>query len=132
MGEVIEPRGSWRDDPAEVLALLRELNPQRSRAAVSMYADAFADYRAAQRNIRLNGTMVAHPRTGAPIENPYLKIRETARRALLDLRAKGGLRVDPLWLDDEDEGAGAVSSEVRAFEDDDEADEIGDDEAGAA
>lgn len=117
MGEVMEPEGAWRDDPAEVLAALRELNPQRSRAVVAMYVDAFADYRAAQRNIRLNGTMVAHPRTGAPIENPYLKIRETARRALLDLRQKGALKVDPLWLDDEDDEAAAG---------------IDDDEAGAA
>lgn len=115
MGEVMnEPAGrSWRDDPAKVLEVLRALNPAghrgRAQDAVRMYADAFRDYRAAQANVDANGSIVAHPRTGAPIENPFLKVREAARRSLLDLRAKARLKVDPLWSDDDDAGADGVS-----------------------
>lgn len=43
-----------------------------------IYNDAKATYDEAQANIEKNGAVVAHPRTGAPIENPYIKIRDKA------------------------------------------------------
>ena len=56
-----------------------------------MYAAAFADYREAQYSITKNGAVVANPRTGAPITNPYLKVRDAAENKLLRLarRARG-------------------------------------------
>jgi phage terminase small subunit len=39
-----------------------------------IFRDAEAIYREAVANVRENGAVCAHPRTGTPIENPYLKI----------------------------------------------------------
>lgn len=57
----------------------------------TMYAHAWAEYREAQASISTNGAIVANPRTGAPIPNPYLKVRDAAEAKLLRLsrRAKG-------------------------------------------
>lgn len=74
-------------------AVVAEANPRATSGHVRMYVDAFLDYRAAQENIDANGTIVFHPRTGAPIQNPYLPIRAAAMAAMLKL----GLRADSLW-----------------------------------
>jgi phage terminase small subunit len=57
----------------------------------TMYAHAWAEYREAQESITKNGAVVANPRTGAPITNPYLKVRDAAEAKLLRLarRARG-------------------------------------------
>ena len=39
-----------------------------------IYRDASEVYREAVENVKKNGAVCAHPRTGTPIENPYLKI----------------------------------------------------------
>jgi phage terminase small subunit len=50
------------------------------------YAAEYVTYREADANIAQNGAVVAHPRTGAPLENPYLRIRDRARAALDRMR----------------------------------------------
>ncbi len=100
----MEDAGDWRDVRDEVVAYLREENPSASLQAVVMYADAFSEYRAAMANIREHGSVVLHPRTGAPCDNPFLKVRDNARKACLELGRR--LReVDALWweVDEEDE-----------------------------
>lgn len=59
-----------------------------------MYADAFLEYAEASENIRKTGSIVAHPRTSNPIENPYLPIRDRARLAL---QRMGSAKTDFLW-----------------------------------
>lgn len=60
-----------------------------------MYADCFVDYREAQDNITKNGNVVAHPRTGTPIDNPYIKVKAAAMANLRKLtRVK---HVGRLW-----------------------------------
>ena len=73
------------------LAKLRALNPRATPARIQIYADALADYRQAQANISEFGAIVFHPRTGAPIDNPYLRVRDRAADRLLrlDLKAAG-------------------------------------------
>lgn len=71
---------------------LAKLNPRRE-AEVRIYVDTYADYCVAQANIEANGTIVFHPRTGAPIENPYLRIRDRAGKVITDSR----LRTGDLW-----------------------------------
>jgi phage terminase small subunit len=60
----------------------------------TMYADAFLEYTEATANIEENGTIVQHPRTANPIENPYLAIRDRAARKLAAMRK---LKADFLW-----------------------------------
>jgi phage terminase small subunit len=68
-----------------------------------MYADAFAEYREATENIVRNGSLVADPRTGVPIPNPYGPIRDRALRKLQTMRS-----VPAAWLWD------AAADEVKA------------------
>lgn len=72
-------------------ALVKSRTP---RAKAVMYADAFIEYREAAANIAKNGTIVQHPRTANPIENPYLVIRDRAMRKIQNFR---GIKADFLW-----------------------------------
>jgi phage terminase small subunit len=92
-GEVTGPVRDWRDDRAAVVGYLCRVNGTASAARVALYADAFLEYRLAQANIREHGPVVLHPRTGAPIDNPLLKVRDRARAAL----QKQHMRSDELW-----------------------------------
>ncbi len=58
------------------------------------YADAYMEYQEATENITRNGTIVAHPRTANPIENPYLKIRDRAAAKLAGMKY---IKADFLW-----------------------------------
>lgn len=68
-----------------------------------LYCDAFLEYQEANENIIKNGSVVAHPRTSAPIENPYVKIRNGAMQNLLRIM---GLKTDRLWLANEGADSG--------------------------
>ena len=59
----------------QVLTRLRCLNPDTTSDRLVMYADAYMDYQQAAANIREHGAVVAHPKTGAPFDTPYLKVR---------------------------------------------------------
>lgn len=56
----------------------------------TQYADAFCDYQKAAENIRQFGPIVQHPRTGNPIPNPYLGIREGAQNLMRRMRGVDG------------------------------------------
>jgi phage terminase small subunit len=77
----------------EVMAHLREINPGRQTDKLVMYVDAYMDYQEAADNIRENGAVVAHPKTGAPFDNPYLKVRQ---QMLVTLQ-KMNLNTEGLW-----------------------------------
>lgn len=67
----------------EICSKLKALNHASTRASdIAIYADAFIEYRAAQANIDQHGTIVFHPKTGAPIENPYIAIRNKASQVI--------------------------------------------------
>ena len=77
----------------DVLEILEVLNPDSPSAKIRIYADAFMTYQEAQANIDEHGAMVAHQKTGAPIENPYLKIRDSTAKQLLGM----DMAADGLW-----------------------------------
>jgi len=60
----------------------------------NQYGDAFLEYMKATRNIDEFGVIIKHPRTGNPIENPYLAIRD---RALKKLQSMRNIKADYLW-----------------------------------
>jgi phage terminase small subunit len=86
----------WRAVRAESFALLLLHNPKAALALVNLYADAFAEYARAAANIAELGPIVQHPKTGSPIDNPYLRIRDANARTLKDPRFVR-LKTDPLW-----------------------------------
>lgn len=96
MGEVKQAKSSSGRDlsKADILAILEAENPRARRDQLVVYVDAFLEYRAAQANIDANGTIVFHPRTGSPIDNPYLKVRNQAAAAMARVRLKN---TDPIW-----------------------------------
>lgn len=51
-----------------------------------LYADAVLEYLEASENIDRNGIIVAHPRTGAPLQNPYVRVRDNAIKKLSAMR----------------------------------------------
>ena len=65
-----------------VASLVRE-NPRARRDAIEIYASAFVDYQEAAKNIGEHGTIVFHPKTGAPVENPYLAVRAKVEAVML-------------------------------------------------
>lgn len=78
---------------AQVVEALRAQNPGTRDDRLFVYTDALLEYAAAQANISEHGTIVSHPRTGAPIVNPYIEIRNVAAKTMLSLR----LRSAGLW-----------------------------------
>lgn len=78
----------------QILATLARDNPRIPLATASMYADAFCQYCEATANIATHGAIVIHPRTGQPMDNPYLRIQASAKRSILKLHIP---RTAPLW-----------------------------------
>ena len=79
---------------AEVIVILKRDNPRARLEDLHLYADAFLSYSTASANITEFGDVVAHPRTGTPISNPYLPILVAARKALQSARP---LNTSSLW-----------------------------------
>ncbi|QDV26750.1 P27 family phage terminase small subunit [Aureliella helgolandensis] len=80
-------------EPAAVLALLLSLGNQRDQA--TLYANSYCEYQEAQANIAANGAVAANPRTGAPMDNPYLKVRDKAEAKLLAMGRR--MKTEGLW-----------------------------------
>ena len=78
----------------EVIAVLAEDNPRAGRGDLVMYAAAYLEWQYAAANIAEHGTIVAHPRTAAPIENPYVKVRASAMATMAKVRLR---QTDRLW-----------------------------------
>jgi len=78
----------------QILAVLNRLNPDAKSSDIVIYTDAFLEYRAAQSNISEHGSVVFHPRTGSPIDNPYVKVRDRASELLRKMRR---IECDELW-----------------------------------
>ena len=77
------------------VAVLRRDNPGVRLDDIMIYVDAYLDYMEATENINEYGVIVSHPRTGAPVENPYLRVRSTAVATMQ--RVRKVKRVDRLW-----------------------------------
>lgn len=58
--------------------ILEADNPRASRTDLVVYLDALIIYIKASENVRRNGAICQHPRTGTPIDNPYLKVMASA------------------------------------------------------
>lgn len=77
--------------------MLEEDNPGAKVDDVELYTHQFLTYLEAAENVLANGTIVAHPRTGAPMENPYVKVRATAQGQLKKIKRLR--KLDRLWLE---------------------------------
>lgn len=78
---------------SEVISILKYNNPSINNDKIIMYTDLYMDYQEAAKNIREQGALVSHPKTGAPIDNPYLKIRIKMNESLRKIR----INSDGLW-----------------------------------
>lgn len=80
---------------ADILEALQKQNPKARPSDLVIYADALTEYRKAQENIDDHGSIVFHPRTGAPIDNPYVRVRD---RASALIRRMKTIKAEGLWL----------------------------------
>lgn len=86
------------DQHSLVCSYLRILNPDASEAEIGIYADYMRSYSTATANIREHGEIVQHPRTAAPITNPYLEVRDSAVKMLRTIKLQTGkLTASPLF-----------------------------------
>lgn len=84
-----------------IIEQLKRDNPSANHGEVAIYVDAFFRYQEARNNIDEHGSIVAHPRTGAPIDNPYLKILDAAAKQMM---ACGRVRdVESIWRQDSEQ-----------------------------
>lgn len=90
---------------ATIIALLRGANPQAREDELQLYAVAYVEYQEAQAKIVDLGVVLSHPRTGIPMDNPYLKIRKAATEQMLRLvNGSRHLRdVNMLWENNDGE-----------------------------
>lgn len=70
----------------EAIQILMDFDNELEMDRVCMYADAFVEYQEAQANIEEHGAIVLHPRTGAPIPNPYSDVKARAMKTMLSLK----------------------------------------------
>lgn len=80
----------------DIAAELALDNPNAREIDLRIYADALRTYHEAARNVRANGAICSHHRTGSPIENPYLKIQAQQGAILTKMRAIKSDRVSAM------------------------------------
>jgi phage terminase small subunit len=83
----------------DIEAELRKDNRSTRAIDLRVFADALRTYHEASANIRKHGAIVMHPRTGAPLENPYLKVQEKAGAVLTRMRSIRADRISALLAD---------------------------------
>ena len=81
----------------EIVAELVKRKTPADRAV--QYADVFLEYQTASENITKNGVIVTNPRTGQPMTNPYVPIRDGA---LKKLGRMYGVKAEFLWASGSD------------------------------
>ena len=69
-----------------ILEELKLSNPKKKEMELKIYADAMLLYVEAAKNVQDNGAICSHPRTGTPIENPYLKVMATQGKVLARMK----------------------------------------------
>ena len=74
----------------EIIKELKSDNKRQSDINLEVYANALLAYWEASKNIEENGIICLHPRTGTPVENPYLKIQKSQG----DVITKSNIRSD--------------------------------------
>lgn len=83
------------------LSRIRDLiaaeNPTARVDDVELYARQFLTYLEAAENIEKNGTIVGHPRTGQPMENPYVKVRTAAQSSMQKMKRLR--KLNHLWTE---------------------------------
>lgn len=85
---------------SQIVALLTADNPRAKLGDLHQYASSFIQWKEAETNIRANGAICAHPRTGAPMTNPYLAVQTGA---LKNLQLFQRLKTDSLWAIEQDQ-----------------------------
>lgn len=83
-----------RDNRDAVRAYLMTIGNRPEKA--SLYADVYAEYRIAQKNIRELGAVVSDGRTGAAAANPYQASNDKAF-SKLEILHKAGVKTGELW-----------------------------------
>lgn len=84
-----DARAEWRRVAPQLLAL--GMLSKLDRAALSAYCVAWARWLQAEQHIKVHGPIVAAPRTGVPMQNPFLSVANKAMDQFLRLAAEFGM-----------------------------------------
>lgn len=91
--------------------MLTKSNPDRADL-VQLYLDQFMAYLDANDHLAEQPAVVADPKTKELVQNPYLLVRQSARRAMLEMRQVKG--TGRLWAAIEASAAASARSTPRA------------------
>lgn len=80
-------------DATATMDILRADNMDAREDDLRTYAAALCDWKAADANIRENGLIALHPRTGAPFDNPFVSVRDRSARIMRAIN----IRADRAW-----------------------------------
>lgn len=94
----------------DLVAELRKDNRSARTIELEVFANALQTYLEASENVARNGAICAHPRTGTPIENPYLKIQTQAGAVLAKMRTIKSDRIVQLLKDQAPPAAEALAA----------------------
>lgn len=82
----------------KVKELLRLANPKARPDEICLYAEAYVEYQQASGHIAEHGPIITHPRSGVPMDNPYIKVRAAAIDRMTKLmRSRNLHNVEELW-----------------------------------
>lgn len=82
---------------AGIYAELSRLNPAAPELALQRFAAHLHEYQRAQLNIDENGTIVVHPKSRQPVQNPYIQTRTRAEAAIVRILKDHALNTAGLW-----------------------------------
>ena len=81
--------GRWREIVSAMRAM-GTLGPENS-SAIEIASTNYARWKLAEAHVAEHGPVVAAPRTGVPMQNPYLSIANSAAAIVIKLEAELGL-----------------------------------------
>ena len=84
----------------DIFAELKKDNKASREVDLRVLADAMRIYAEASANIKANGAICVHPRTGAPIKNPYLDVLDKQGAVISRMKYAKADRVMSLLVGD--------------------------------
>ena len=87
----LSPEACAEWDRVAAVLQVQGIITQADRAALSAYCVAWARWVEAERKVKDMGPVVKAPRTGVPMQNPYLSIANNAMGQMIKLAAEFGM-----------------------------------------
>ena len=82
-----------------IYAILKDANQRAPETVLRLFASEFVLFAKSAANIKKFGAIVQHPKTGAPMDNPYLAVRDKSQARLAKMAGLESAKVWELYND---------------------------------